>query len=167
MEIVEFNTTHIEDLKKFLSSQVWKFYEEENISITSINNKLEKNHFLNTKTKTYLCYENNELLGMIRYFDLEDIDDEIPMFDIKVNEKSRGKGIGTYLLLNSLKIIFEKYSKIQKIEATTREDNIAMQKLFEKCNFKLWGKSSKSWKTLTGDFMQTYHYELLKENFNF
>ena len=161
MEIVEFinEESQSNDLKEFLTSQTWEFYEEEQITEESFNTKMSKNHFRNDSTKTYLCYENGCLLGCMRYFDLENVDDDFPMFDIKIHESSRGKGVGTFLLNQTLGLIFKEYSNIFRIEATTREDNVAMQKLFEKCGFNIWGKSSKSWKKNSGEFVSTFHYE--------
>ncbi|MEO8512108.1 MAG: GNAT family protein [Ignavibacteria bacterium] len=67
-------------------------------------------------------------------FDLGDdkLDDETPLFDIKITHSYRGKGVGVRALNWLMNFVFTNYPCKNRFEATTHIDNIPMPKVFEK-----------------------------------
>ncbi len=76
--------------------------------------------------------ENKELIGLIEIYQL---DDTAPTFFIRFKSGFRGKGFGKKVLDLLTQSIFENYLDIRRIEAQTREDNIPMRKVFNRCGY--------------------------------
>jgi RimJ/RimL family protein N-acetyltransferase len=112
-------------------------------------------------------YENEDkvLKGYIRFFDIENNDSSAPLFDIKVVADARGQGIGTDLVQYAVAYIFKHFQQIRRIEATTREDNLAMQKVLSACGFVHEATYRKAWKVNGSIFIDSLGYALLREEF--
>ena len=83
-----------------------------------------------TQTLVYIDSERS-LKGFIRFFDIKNSDIGSPEFIVNVDEGARGKGVGTELVSRGVRYVFDTYDKVRRIEATTRVDNKAMQKVFK------------------------------------
>lgn len=74
-------------------------------------------------------------VGLLRLFDLAD---GTPMFDLRVRSAARGRGVGTAAVRWLTGHVFGNYPA-DRIEGTTRQDNHAMRRIFEKSG---WAKES-------------------------
>lgn len=53
-----------------------------------------------------------------------------PLFDLRLGERFRGSGLGEPVVRALTDYVFEKYPTLRRFEGQTREDNIAMRKVF-------------------------------------
>ena len=83
----------------------------------------------------YVCEENNEITGEIRY---DKIDADFAEIDIAVSTQHRGKGIAGHLLNQSLSLTIKELN-VKAIHAQVLEKNIASIKLFKKIGFEQIG----------------------------
>ena len=92
-----------------------------------------KNAVFKDKTLDILIYQEKGICGFTtieeKTKDLADIG------LVAVSEKTRGKGIATKLIENSIKKAFQLGFK--EIQVVTQSNNIPAMKLYEKCNFKI------------------------------
>lgn len=92
--------------------------------------------FDGTNHQTFWIFGNQETrAGYIRLFDLDDIGDGSPLFDIRLKPEHRDQGIGYQAVSWLVNYMFEQWPTLHRIEGTTRQDNIGMRRVFEKCNF--------------------------------
>ncbi len=159
ISFVEFKIEDSQELVSFFISETWSFHSNPNPSAEAISKSIENGSFINTDIKTFWIAFNNEKIGVIKLFDLED---EIPLFDIRIKAKYRGKGVGEYSLKWLIKYVFETLN-YKKLEGTTRQDNISMSKTFLKCGFVKEGHHRKSWPDETGFYYDAIGYGILKE----
>lgn len=106
------------------------------------------------------------LVGVIRLFDLGSgpDDDETPLFDIKIKEEFRGKGIGKQALGWLTDFVFSNYLNKTRFEATTRIDNIAMRRVFENCGFVKEAQYRQAWPDAEGNRYDCTGYAILRSD---
>lgn len=81
-----------------------------------------------------------------------------------VNPDAHTGGIGTRVTKAICQYGFEKLC-LEKIYLETNEDNIAAQRVYEKCGFVLEGRLRNEYKTTDGRLMCRMYYGLLKTEF--
>ena len=161
-----FNAQDIKDIHDLLTSNRWEYFVDPVITAEGLN--LRNVEYFSGKNSKSLVYRNaqSELLGVIRFFEIEDNDTSSPDFTIYVDEQARQNGVGKKLLKEGVQFIFDTYKNIRRVEATTRCDNIPMQRLFVAVGFSKESHYRKEWKVSnTGEFMDAFGYAILRDEF--
>lgn len=148
----------------WLSSSPWPFHGNPNLSPEKVQSMISDGVFDGENHQTFWVLFGESRVGCIRLFDLEDIGDGAPLFDIRLKPESRGHGIGVKAVQWLVQYMFEQWPALHRIEGTTRQDNIGMRKVFEKCHFAKEGHLRNSWKTQDGDFRDAILYGILRED---
>lgn len=152
----------LEDLVTFLTSNTWEFHGDSNPSAEKIIKNFEEGFYNGEDTKTFWILLNDELkIGVLRIFDLTD---STPLFDIRISNAYRGKGIGVKVIQWLTNHIFTQYKMINRIEGYTRQDNYAMRTVFYQCNFVKEAYHRKSWKDRDGNLYDSVGYCILRED---
>ncbi len=86
-------------------------------------------------------------VGLIRLLELGDIGDGAPRFDVRVASGHRGRGIGTAATRWVADHLFATYPELHRIEATTRSDNVAMQRALTRVGFTHEGTLRQAWRS--------------------
>ncbi|WP_104164399.1 GNAT family N-acetyltransferase [Arthrobacter sp. SX1312] len=73
--------------------------------------------------------------GRIGFLRLEDLGDPTPMFDLRLDEGFRGRGLGVEAVQAATQHVFTTLLDVNRFEGQTREDNIAMRKTFLRCGW--------------------------------
>ncbi|MDN5963517.1 MAG: GNAT family N-acetyltransferase [Actinomyces sp.] len=66
---------------------------------------------------------------------LEDLDEDAPLFDLRLGTSSRRKGLGVPVLKAITDHVFSTMPEVQRFEGQTREDNVAMRQVFVRCGY--------------------------------
>ncbi len=111
---------------------------------------------------TFWIRVDGETIGMIRAFDLDDLDDGSPLFDLRIAEGHRGRGVGRAAVTWLSDHLFTTYPELHRIEATTRHDNVAMQSVFAHCGYRLEGRLLETWKGTDGNWFDTLIFAILR-----
>lgn len=106
--------------------------------------------------------DGEQTIGLLRVFDLDDIGDGSPLLDIRIAEAHRGRGVGTAAVRWLLDHLFTTYEELHRLEATTRHDNVAMQRVFDRCGFRLEGRMLEAWTNADGSRSDTWTYAILR-----
>lgn len=162
-----FQSSDLADIHHLLVSNRWEYFLDPIVTEEGLK-KRNETYFSSNENATLICRDETEkLLGLIRFFEIENDETSSPDFTIYVDGKARNKGVGKRLLTEGVKHIFATYPHIRRIEATTRSDNIPMQKLFESIGFVKEAHYRKEWKNgESGKFMDAFGYALLKDEFH-
>lgn len=142
---------------EFLSSNEWPFHGRQRLSSA----EAEAVGVVGDDIATYWIRDGDETIGMIRLFDLDDIDDGSPLFDLRIAEGHRGRGVGREAVRWLTRHLFAAYPGLHRIEATTRADNLAMQAVFDRCGYRLEGRMVEAWKNTDGTWSDTLVYAIL------
>lgn len=162
----EFQNQEQETLYKLLLENDWPFHSGSKITRATFDKRIESDFYNKPSVKTFLIKNEDRCVGMIRFFDLgeSEQDDETPLFDLRIAEAHRGKGFGRLALKQAVNFAFDNYPNKTRIEATTRSDNKAMRKILLNCGFVKEAHYRESWKTDNGTLLDTVGYGLLRKD---
>lgn len=143
---------------QFLTSSEWPFHgsslltAEQAASITMEDDE----------TSSFWVRRGEVPIGLIRAFDLSDLAVGSPLFDLRLAEGERGRGIGPVAVRWLTSHLFTEHAELMRIEATTRHDNIAMQNVFERCGYRQEGRLVEAWVSADGSRFDTLIYAVLR-----
>ena len=162
-----FESTDLKSLHHLLTSNRWEYFIDPLIDERGL--KVRDELYFSSNTNKTLVYIDTDgaLVGYIRFFDIENSDSDAPDFIVSVDEKVRGKGVGSKLVKEGVKYIFKTYDKIRRIEAATRVDNIPMQNVFESAGFVHEATYRKEWRVNENEYVDSLGYGILREEAEF
>ncbi len=164
--ITEFKDEEKDKLLSFLTGERWEFHSSPIMSEEKILKFLDNGHFTGSGKRTFWVSDEGRNIGMIRLFDLGDdkLDDETPLFDIKITASYRGKGVGAKALIWLTDLVFTNYPNKNSFEATTRIDNTAMRRVLEKCGFMKEAHYRQAWPDTEGNKHDCAGYAILRQD---
>lgn len=156
----EFDSSKVDELVEFLTSEQWKYHGQEYPTEESIRENVANGYYNRDGNRTFWMVEGETKIGLIRIFDLED---PICLFDLRLKEIARGKGIGRQALLWLCNYIFENYPHMIRIEGHTRCDNYAMRKTFYNSGFVKESYHRKAWRQ-NRNLFDSVGYAMIRED---
>ncbi len=154
-----------EMLADSLSSHPWPYHSDSQIKREDVLRKIDKGAFSSPDTQWFwIIASSDKRVGLIKLFDLDDVEDGSPLFDLRIHPEFRGQGIGKQAVTWLTRYLFETFPTLERIEGTTRADNIAMRKVFVRCGYAKEGHIRKSWSGEDGKKYDTVIYGILLED---
>jgi RimJ/RimL family protein N-acetyltransferase len=150
-----------EDVAVFLSSHTWPFHSG---SALTLERAREIRLGPRSDVRAFWIKEGNDVVGIVRAFDLEDADDGSVAFDLRISAARRGHGVGRQSVGLLVALLFTEYPELHRIEATTRFDNRPMRRVLEVNKFLLEGCLRETWPTESGVRYDTALYGLLRRD---
>jgi RimJ/RimL family protein N-acetyltransferase len=105
---------------------------------------------------------DGDLVGLVRLLDLADLEHGSPLFDIRIATSHRGQGLGTIAVRWLTSHLFNDHPELHRIEATTRVDNLAMQRVVERCGYRREGQLRDAWLSADGSRSDTLIYGITR-----
>lgn len=103
-------------------------------------------------------------LGRVGFFRLEDLTDEAPLFDLRLDAPFRGRGLGQAVLRAAADHVFTTMPEVIRFEGQTREDNIAMRRTFLRCGWVKEAHYRQGWPVDGGEPVASVAYGLLRQD---
>jgi RimJ/RimL family protein N-acetyltransferase len=151
----------------WLSSQRWPYHGNTNLSPERVEEMIREGIFSGPNHQSFWIFgERPSPIGFIRLFDLDDIADGTPMFDIRLAPEFRGKGVGHKAVSWLVRYMFENWPELHRIEGSTRHDNWAMRRVFEKCGFVQEGHLRQAWRTKEGRYFDAILCGILRSDWD-
>ncbi len=147
---------------EFLASNEWPFHGRPNLT----REQAAKVGLVGDDIVSFWVKEGSEAIGMIRVFDLDDLDVGSPLLDIRIAAAHRGRGVGAAAVSWVVNHLFTTYRELHRIEATTRHDNVPMQRVFDRCGFRLEGRMLEAWTNADGSRADTWTYAILRREWS-
>lgn len=151
-------------LVSFFISEEWPFHVNGTVTRESILENLSEGYFSSANAESFWIIDEDNKVGFLRIFDLEDVDDGYPLFDLRLAQRARGSGLGKFATKWLVKYLFEKYPNLDRIAGTTRNDNISMRKVFKATGFVKEGHYRKDWPGINGEIHDTVKYAILRDD---
>jgi len=166
LKYIEFKKEEKDFLIDFLTSDIWEYHSDPIIDRSKIEERIEQDYYSSNKSKTFwIINEWNLRIGIVHVFDLvESNPDETPLFDIRIKREFRDRGIGTKAVRWLIAHLFSNYPLLNRIEATTRQDNIAMRKILKKCGFVKEAHYREAWPAKDNIRFDCIGYGILKKD---
>lgn len=143
MRLQEWTMEEQEQLIHFMTTNTWPYDGESHPGRAIIEKAIEEGGYESDEVKTFWVEnETGEKIGMVKIYDLQD---DIPLFDLKIANLSRGFGYGPKALRLVAEYVFGLPGNKIRLEGHTRLDNIAMRKTFERAGFVKEAHLRKAW----------------------
>ena len=146
------------DVVEFLTGHEWPFHSvprpsADDVSEMDISSRTADSYWIDL---------DGDRCGLVRLLDLDDIDDGSPVFDVRIATPQRGRGLGRAAVEWLTAHLFRAYPALHRIEATTRHDNLAMQRVLDRCGYRLEGTLREAWRNRDGSRHDTLVYAILR-----
>ncbi|WP_343317397.1 GNAT family protein [Arthrobacter sp. TMP15] len=151
-----------EDIVSFLISNSFPFHVHATPQAANIRTKIENGRFWNDDTQGYWIVMDEHRIGMVALEDLQEEDS--PLFDLRLDEAQRGKGVGLEVLRSLCDMVFKTMPNTLRFEGQTREDNIAMRKTFLRAGFLKEAHYRMGWPTNDGGHVASIAYSILRQD---
>jgi RimJ/RimL family protein N-acetyltransferase len=118
-----------------------------------------------TSSHLVLAGDDPDPIALIRLQDLDDIDETgsgCPLFDLRVADAHRGRGVGAHCVRWLTSHLFTTYPSLHRVEAQTRSDNLAMQAVLVRCGYVLEGRYREAWPASDGRRLDSCAYGILR-----
>ncbi|MEA9357005.1 GNAT family protein [Bacteriovorax sp. PP10] len=150
-------------LSNWLSSQEWDFHVNSKTTPEKVMKLIEEGSFTGEENQTFwIRNEQNLSIGLIRLFEMDDLEDGSPLFDLRILNEYRGQKVGETAVNWLTHYLFQNWSSLNRIEGTTRVDNFPMRKVFTKCGYVKEGHYRQSWPNAIGELKDTVRYAILR-----
>lgn len=132
-----------EQLIHFMTTNTWPYHGNSHPARELIEKTIEEGGYQSDEVKTFWVEnENNEKVGIVKIYDLQD---EIPLFDLRIADEARGRGYGPLALKKVTEYVFQLPEVKIRLEGHTRQDNFAMRKTFERAGFVKEAQLRQAW----------------------
>lgn len=159
---VPMTTADADDLIGFLTSNHFPFHVQSSPQAADIRTKIENGRFWNEDTQGYWVMKDEHRIGMAALEDLQE--DDSPLFDLRLDEAQRGKGVGVDVLRALCNLVFESMPNTLRFEGQTREVNIAMRRTFLHAGFLKEAHYRLGWPTNDGGRVASIAYSILRQD---
>lgn len=133
MKLTECTNREQEQLIHFLTTNTWPYDDQTHPGREILEKAIEEGGYESDEVKTFWVEnEAGEKVGIVKIYDLQE---DIPLFDLRIANQSRGKGYGTKALRLVEAYVFALPEKKIRLEGHTRQDNVAMRKTFRRAGF--------------------------------
>lgn len=145
----------------FLLGNKLPFHVRGDWTQTELRALVDGGRYWNSESQGFWIMGNGDCLGMVV---LEDLEDDTPMFDLRLAEAYRGQGLGTQILKELCTKVFNENPETVRFEGQTREDNIAMRKVFLKSGFLKEAHYRMGWPAEDGLRLASVAYAILRQD---
>lgn len=133
LKLTEWTMEEQEQLIEFMTGNSWPYHGLEHPVRELIEKTITEGGYKSDRVRTFwLENEEGNQIGLIKIYDLQD---EIPLFDLRIAGPYRGKGYGPQALRLMTEFVFSLPDEKVRLEGNTRHDNFAMRKAFERAGF--------------------------------
>ena len=133
MNLKEWTMLEQEQLIHFMTTNTWPYEGHSHLGREILEKAIEEGGYESDEVKTFWVEnEHDEKVGIVKIYDLQE---EIPLFDLRIANQFRGNGYGPMALRLVEEYVFELSERKIRLEGHTRQDNLAMRKTFERAGF--------------------------------
>ncbi len=143
----------------FLTGHEWPFHVGRRRTREEVADAIASGRFDGADHATFWLESQDR--GRVGLAVLEDLDDDTPLFDLRLAAEHRGLGLGTAAVRAIADHVFTTLD-VNRLEGQTREDNAAMRAVFVKAGFALEAAYRESWPVEQGPALTSVAYAILR-----
>ncbi len=144
-------------LGEFLVSHDWPFHAGA-VDRDLVTERLRHGYYDGPDRATFIVTDGAQRVGLVR---VEDLDDPTPTFDLRIASALRRQGHGTAALRELARWVFDTLD-VERLEGTTRQDNVAMRRTFRAVGFVKEAHYRRGWPSHGGRLLDAVGYALLR-----
>ncbi|MER5998728.1 GNAT family N-acetyltransferase [Nonomuraea angiospora] len=160
IEFTRFSPDDVEALVGFLTGHEWPFHAGVQDPET-VRERAADGLYDDEESRTFWVLADGERAGLVR---LQDFADDTPLFDLRIGQEWRGRGLGAAAVAWLTGYLFTELPHVNRIEGTTRQDNHAMRAVFRKSGYAKESHYRESWPGLDGTVHDAVGYAILRRD---
>lgn len=158
----QIHASSLNDLEGWLAADPWPFHGEVHVTAESVRASAATGMFCGEAvTSLWFVRDDGVRVGMVRAFDLQDI---TPLLDLRIAMRFRGQGLGTTMLQAITTFVFDQHPELHRLGGYTRDDNVAMCRVFTKAGYELEARHRRSWPIAGGGYADSLGYAILRDD---
>ncbi|MGV9250605.1 GNAT family N-acetyltransferase [Streptomyces sp. NPDC003697] len=163
MEITygRFESADAAELVGFLTGDTWPFHGSDVVDQAEARQWVEEICDDSENNRAFWITAGSDHAGFIR---LMDLCDDTPLFDLRIRSQYRGRGLGGQALTWLTRYLFTEFPRIRRIEGTTRQDNVAMRRVFQRCGYVKEAHYRDAWPAADGEIRDAVGYAILRRD---
>ena len=150
-----------EALIRLLTTETWTYRTRPVLSKEEVTDDLERGIYSSADVITLMIALDGEAVGLVRAEGLENAHED-PQLDFRLRERVQSRGIGLAALHRITETIFSRNPGKHRIEGQTREDNIAMRKVFVRGGYLQVAVYRRAWPAADGQMLDGIGYAILR-----
>lgn len=122
-----------DDLRAFLTSNAFPFHMRPRPTAADVDARIADGDFAGPEHEAlWIDAEGHGRVGLVV---LDDLEDPGVLFDLRLAEASRGRGLGVPVVRALTAHVFGAHTHVTRLEAQTRDDNRAMRRVLVRAGF--------------------------------
>ncbi|MCG7421443.1 GNAT family N-acetyltransferase [Micrococcus sp. ACRRV] len=149
-------------LVALLTENVWPFHMRPRITRSEAEEALDGGAWEDEDHRTlWIEHPEHGRVGVVR---LDELTDPTPLFDLRVTERFRGRGLGAPILTALTRLVFETMPAVGRFEGQTREDNVPMLRTFRRAGWVKEAHYRRGWPVEGGEPLASVAYAVLRQD---
>ncbi|MFK5633682.1 MULTISPECIES: GNAT family N-acetyltransferase [unclassified Ornithinimicrobium] len=154
--------TDREALVDFMTRNEFPFHTVPSPSRTQVESWIAEGAYRDEDNDSFWL-EHDEL-GRVGFFRLEDLSDDAPLFDLRLDAPFRGRGLASEVLGAATDLVFGTMPEVNRFEGQTREDNVPMRRAFLRCGWLKEAHYREGWPVEGGRPVASVAYGILRHD---
>jgi RimJ/RimL family protein N-acetyltransferase len=148
-------------LVAFLTGDTWPFHGSPVVTADRARQWIAAGRYHGDDNRAFWIIVDGENGGLIR---LMDLGDSTPVFDLRLRARYRGQGVGGQALRWLTAYLFAELPAIRRVEGTTRQDNRAMRRAFQRAGYVKEAHYREAWPVDGGEVYDAVGYAILRRD---
>ncbi|WP_260852287.1 GNAT family N-acetyltransferase [Curtobacterium sp. BH-2-1-1] len=148
-------------LVAFLTTNRFPFHVTSAPTRNGVERRVADGDFSGPAHALFRVEADGAAVGMVA---LDDLDDGAPLIDVRLAERARGRGLGVPVVRALASAVFADHPDVGRLEAQTRDDNVAMRKVLVRCGWVQEAQYRRAWPVEGTAPRDSVAYGLLRED---
>ena len=158
---VDVRGTDREAFLAFLTTGPWPFHVRPRPTREQVERSLAEGAYDGAEHSTLWVLADGVRVGLAV---LQDLTDDTPLFDLRLDAAHRGRGLGVPVLRALTGHLFATRPSVRRFEGQTREDNVAMRRVLLRAGFVKEAHHRESWPVAGGEPVGSTVYAMLRRD---
>ncbi|MEK6309173.1 MULTISPECIES: GNAT family N-acetyltransferase [Curtobacterium] len=151
-----------EALVAFLTTEEFPFHVRRRIERADAERGVDEGAWRDDEHDSF--WVDSDEHGHVGVLRLEDLEDPVPLFDLRIAGEHRGKGLGVEALRAATDHVFGTLPEVTRFEGQTREDNTAMRRVFRRAGWVKEAHYREGWPVPGGEPLASVAYGVLRRD---
>jgi RimJ/RimL family protein N-acetyltransferase len=149
-------------LREFLSSNAFPFHMRSQPTVADVDARIADGDFAGPEHEAlWVEVDGSGRVGLVV---LDDLEDPGVLFDLRLAESARGRGLGVPVVRALTSHVFRSYPHVTRFEAQTRDDNRAMRRVLVRAGFVKEAHYRDGWPVAGGEPRASVGYAVLRRD---
>lgn len=151
-----------EGLIRFMTGSRWPMHMRPQLAEADVEESIADGAYGDEDNQSFWIDSTEH--GRVGFVRLEDLADPTPLFDLRLAEEHRGKGLGLPILKALTDHVFETMPGVDRFEGQTRDDNVAMRRTFVKAGWVKEAHYRRGWPVDGDEPRASVAYAMLRQD---